>query len=92
MLAKYNETEKIKFSDIDLHVTIVEDGIQCVFPNVEIALRTLLALMITYCSLNSLFSTERNKYPQSTTMCQDRLDSLFPLHMEVDMIRQVSFD
>jgi hypothetical protein len=42
--------KKIKFSDIDLRATIVEDGIQCVFPNVEIALRTLLALMITYCS------------------------------------------
>uniref|UniRef100_A0A674J5Q6 HAT C-terminal dimerisation domain-containing protein n=1 Tax=Terrapene triunguis TaxID=2587831 RepID=A0A674J5Q6_9SAUR len=93
MRTKFNETGKMKFSHIDLHDTILKDGIQCVFPNVEIALRIFLTLMITNCSAERSFSQlKRIKNPQRTTMCQDRLDSLSLLCMEADMLRRVSFD
>uniref|UniRef100_A0A8C3HPZ8 Uncharacterized protein n=1 Tax=Chrysemys picta bellii TaxID=8478 RepID=A0A8C3HPZ8_CHRPI len=93
MRAKFNETGKMKFRHIDLHDTILKDGIQCEFPNVELALRIFLTLMITNCSAERSFSQlKRIKNPQRTTMCQDRLDSLSLLCMEADMLHRVSFD
>ncbi|KAH1180611.1 hypothetical protein KIL84_001545 [Mauremys mutica] len=93
MCTKFNETGKMKFSHIDLHNTILKDGIQCVFPNAEIALRIFLTLVITNCSAECSFSQlKRIKNPQRTTMRQDRLDSRSLLCMEADVLRRVSFD
>jgi hypothetical protein len=55
--AKYSETGKMRFSHIDLHVTIVEDRIHCVFTNAEIAFRIVLTLLITNCSAERSFSS-----------------------------------
>ena len=90
--AKSNNTGKTKFSHLDLYNSLVEDKIQSVFPNIEIALRIFLTLMITNCSAERSFSQlKRIRNTQRTTMCQDRLDALSLLCIEADMLRRVSF-
>lgn len=87
MRSKFNDTGKIKFSYIDLHNTILKDGIQCVFPNVQIAQCIFLTLFITNCSeehsSSQLKRIKKNSWRKAN--CQDRLDSL-------SLLCKVSFD
>ena len=67
--------------------------IQSVFPNVEIAMRIFLTLMITNRSAKRSFSQwKRIKNPLRSNMCQERLDSLCILCIESDILRRTSFD
>ena len=73
---KFNATENVKtrFSHAELYKIILEDNIECAFPNVDIAFRIFLTLMVTNCSAERSFS--RLKYiknPLRTTMQQGRL-------------------
>ena len=71
---------------------LIYDKLQCVFPNIEIALRIFLILMITNCSSERFFShLKRIKNPQRTTMDQERLDALSLLYIENDILRKIDF-
>jgi hypothetical protein len=56
----------MKFSHTDLRDTIVKDGIQRVFRNVEIALHIFLTLIITNCFAEHSFSQLKNKQTKKT--------------------------
>ena len=49
---KFSATENVKtrFSHAELYKIILEDNIECAFPNVDIAFRIFLTLMVTNCS------------------------------------------
>lgn len=47
---------KPKFTHSDLYESLIRDNLASVFPNVEIALRIFLTLMITNCSTERSFS------------------------------------
>ena len=64
-------------SHAELYKIIVENNIECAFPNVDIGFHIFLTLMVTNCSAERSFS--RFKYirnPIRTTMQQGRLDAL----------------
>ena len=93
MRARSNNTGETKFSHHDLYNSLVEDKIQSVFPNVEIALSIFLKLMISNCSTQRSFSQlKRIRNFKRTAMCQYRLDALSLLCIEADMLRRVSFE
>ncbi|KAM9172176.1 uncharacterized protein ACDP82_016619 isoform 1-T2 [Pangshura tecta] len=56
MHTQFNETGEMKFSHIDLSDTILKDGIQYAFPNVEIIICIFLTLIISNCSTECSFS------------------------------------
>ena len=77
----------------DLYNIIVVDNIQGVFPNVSIALRIFLCMLITNCSAECSFSQLKHiKNPNRTTMTQERLVSLTRLSIESDLVRSMDFD
>lgn len=87
------ENVKTRFSHAELYKIIVEDNIECAFPNVEIAFRIFLTLMVTNCSAERSFSQLKNiKNANRTTMQQGRLDDLSLLSIEADMLRKISFE
>ena len=76
-----------------LNKVIVEDNIECAFPNIEIILRIFLTLMVTNCKTECSFSQmKRIKNPNRTTMRQERLESLSLLMVAVDLLRQINFE
>ena len=84
---------KTRFSHAELYKIIVEDNIECAFPNVDIGFRIFLTLMVKNCSAERSFS--RLKYiknPMRTTMQQDRLDALSLLSIEADVLHEISFE
>ena len=84
--------EKIIYHS-DMYDIIMKDNIKTVFPNVEIALRIFLTLVITNCTTERSFSQlKRIKNPKRSTMNQDRLDSLALLCIESDVLRRISFE
>ncbi|XP_065672158.1 uncharacterized protein LOC136089982 [Hydra vulgaris] len=87
------KSENNMFNHGELYQVIVRDNIECVFPNVEIAFRIFLTLMVTNCSTERSFSQlKRTKNPNRSTMKQERLDSLSLLMIEADMLRKINFD
>ena len=63
------------------------------FPNVEIALRMYLVLMISNCSAERSFSKMKLiKNRLRTSMCNDRLSHLFLMSIEVDILREIDFE
>ena len=71
---------------------IVEDYIECAFPNVEISLRIFLTL-VTNCKTERSFSQmKRIKNPHRTTMRQERLEFLYLLMIEADLMCQIIFE
>lgn len=92
---KFGATKDVKarFSHADLYKVIVEDNIECAFPNVEISLRIFLTLMVTNCATERSFSQLKHiQNPNRTTMRQERLESLFLLMIEADLLRQINFE
>jgi hypothetical protein len=87
------KAEKARFSHAELYKVIVEDNIECAFPNLKISLRIFLTLMVTNCTTERPFSQmKRIKNPNRTTMRQERLVSVFLLMIETDMLRQIDFE
>lgn len=88
-----SKSENNTFSHAELYKVIVRDNIECAFPNVEIALRLFLTLMVTNCSTERSFSQlKHTKNPSRSTMKQERLDSLSLLMIEADLLRKINFD
>ena len=90
---RVSKSENNSFSHAELYKIIVRDNIKCAFPNVEIALRIFLTLMVTNCSTERSFSQlERTKSPSRSTMKQERLDSLFLVMIGAELLRKINFD
>jgi len=74
-----------KLDSVMLNKVIVEDNIECAFPNVEISscLHIFLTLMVTNCTTERSFSQMKRIQNQNrTTMRQERLKSLSLLMIE----------
>ena len=72
---------------------LVNDHLLSVFPNVEIALRIFLTLVITNCSAERSFSQlKRIKSPARNAMTQGRLEALSRLCIESELLRTMNFE
>ena len=70
-----------------------DDGLSNAFPNVDIAFRIFLTLMVTNCSAERSFSRLKSiKNRNRTTMNQERSDALSLLTIESAILREISFD
>ena len=76
-----------------LYKVILDKCIKGAFPNVEIALRRYLVLMITNCSGERSFSKLKIiKIRLRTTMTQESLNCLTVMSIEHNILRQIGFD
>jgi len=75
-----------------LYKILVGKGLQSTFPNVEIALRMYLDLMVTNCSSERSFSKMKLiKNILRASMSSERLSNLALLSIESDVLRQIDF-
>ena len=84
-------TRRVK--PIDLLNRIPQLKLQCLFPNIIIAIRIFLTLPVTVATGERSFSKLsfiKNKFRNSST--QDRVVSLSMLSIECDLARQIDFD
>ncbi|MBP1528835.1 MAG: hAT transposon family protein [Spiroplasma ixodetis] len=69
------------------------NGLEKVFPNVDIAYRMLLCTAVTNCSAERSFSClKRIKNYLRANLLQDRLNSLMVLAIESDLLLSIKFD
>ena len=76
-----------------LYMIIIDKRVKCSFPNVEIALRMYLILMVTNCSGERSFS--KLKYIKNrlrTTMTNELVTHLSLISIEYDILRETDFD
>ena len=95
MRLKFSVTRNVKtrFSHAELYKIILEDNIECAFPNVDIAFRIFLTLMVTNFSAERSFSQLKYiKNSLRTTMQQGRLDALSLLCIEADVLRKIGYE
>ena len=72
---------------------IIDDDLECVFPNVEISLRIFLTLMVTNCSTERSFSHLKHiKNHNRSVMVQGRLDSLSLFTIHPDFVRKLDVE
>ena len=72
---------------------LTKDNLAEMFPNIEIALRIFLTLMVTNCSGERSFSKLKFiKNELRSTMYQGRLSSLALLNIEYDVLKKLCFD
>ncbi|GBP20614.1 Zinc finger MYM-type protein 1 [Eumeta japonica] len=72
---------------------LINNSLGSCFPNLEIALRIYLSLMITNCSGERSFSTlKRIKTELRNTMGQERLNHLTLLNIEHDLLKEVDIE
>jgi len=82
------ETDNI----LGIYHLLKENKIEDTFPNVEIALRIFLSMMVTNCSGERSFSKlKRIKNELRSTMLQERLNSLSLMSIECDMLKNIDF-
>ena len=76
-----------------LYQLILQKRVQESFPNVEIAFRLYLVLMISNCSAERSFSKMKLiKNRLRTSMCNDRLSHLALMSIEADILRHINFE
>ena len=74
-----------------LYKFIIDTRVKCSFPNVEIALRMYLILMVTNCSGERSFS--KLKYIKNMLrMTKERVTHLSLMSIEYDILRETDFD
>lgn len=79
--------------EMQVYKLLINNSLQSCFPNVEIALRIYLSLMITNCSGERSFSTlKRVKNELRNTMSQQRLNHLTLMNIEHDLLREVDIN
>jgi len=79
-------------TELFLYKLVIDKGMQDTFPNVAIALRMYLVLMVTNCSAERSFS--KLKLIESrvrTSMTQERLVNLTIMSIESDILREIDF-
>ena len=78
--------------ELQLFLTIVDNGLQSTFPNVETVLKLFLCMMTTNCTEERSFSTlKRVKNTMRSTMGEDRLNMLCLMSIEFYMLRDIDF-
>lgn len=97
LLKQYLETDVFKKTEqVDvllLYTTLRNDQLEETFPNVAIALRIFLSLMITNCTGERSFSKlKRIKNGLRSTMLQERLNSLSLMSIENDILLSLDFE
>ena len=76
-----------------MYKLLVEKCVNSSFPNVEIARRMYLVLMVTNCSSERSFSKMKIiKNRLRTTMTNGRLNNLASMSIESDILREMDFD
>ena len=76
-----------------MYQLILQKRVQGSFPNVEIALRMYLVLMVSNCSAERSFSKMKLiKNRLRTSMCNDRLSHLALMSIESDILREINFE
>ena len=83
-----NDAMKLESPEVRMYKLILENKLETVFPNIEVALRIYLSLMISNCSGERSFSILcyiKNSY--RSTMGQRRLNDLILLSAEQDILR-----
>lgn len=86
------EDFKHQFSIADLYTMLKSDQLFETFPNIEIALRIFLSLMVTNCTGERSFS--KLKYIKNdlrSTMSQERLNCLSVMSIENDVLNSINF-
>ena len=79
--------------EIFMYKLLLNKRVQGSFPNVEIALRMYLVLMVSNCSAERSFSKMKLiKNRLRTSMCNDRLSFLALMSIESDILREISFE
>jgi hypothetical protein len=82
-----------KYSPTKMLEHIRENGLEVVFPNVDITYRMLLCTAVTNCSAERSFSClKRIKNYLRSTVVQTRLNSLMILAVESDLLLSINFD
>jgi len=90
---KFSGLSKDSVSHAEIYRIIIDDNLECVFPNVETSLRIFLSLMVTNCSTERSFSQLKHiKDPNRSTMGQGRLDSLSLLKIHPDLVRKIDLE
>ena len=75
-----------------MYTLILQKNVQDEFPNLEIALRLYLVMMVTNCSAERSFSKMKIiKNRLRTSMLQDRLTNLTLMSIESDILRDIDF-
>ena len=76
-----------------MYKLLIQKKILGLFPNVEIALRMYLVLMVSNCSAERSFSKMKLiKNRLRTSMGNERLSHLALLSIEADILREINFD
>lgn len=77
----------------ELYFHLKENKIKDTFPNVEIALRIFLSMMVTNCIGERSFSElQRIKFKLRSSMDQERLNSLWLMSIESDLLEEIDFE
>lgn len=77
----------------EVYNLLKQNKIEDTFPNVEIALRIFLSMMVTNCSGERSFSKlKRIKNELRSTMLQERLTSLSLMSIECDILNTIDFE
>ncbi|XP_070527386.1 52 kDa repressor of the inhibitor of the protein kinase-like [Cardiocondyla obscurior] len=88
---RLNKDDNINISE--LYHLLRTDKIEDTFPNVAIALRIFLSLMISNCSGKRSFSKlNKIKNELRSTMLQDRLNSLSLMSIKSDILKEIDFE
>ena len=88
-IAERKEVSKELF----MYQLLIEKEVKDAFPNVEIALRMYLVLMVTNCSSERSFSKLKViKNRLRTSMTEERLNYLALMSLERDILREVAFN
>ena len=91
---KMNEKNAEECEELFLYRLTVKNNLNCVFINIEIALRIYLSMMVTNCSgERSFLSLKLIKNWLRTTITQIKLENLTRLHIiEQDIIKTFDFE
>ena len=83
--------DKKKGKEVQYYALIKENQLESTFPNVEVALRIYLAMMVSNCSGERSFSKlKRIKNEQRTSIGQERLNHLSLLSIEHEILREIN--
>jgi hypothetical protein len=88
-----NDAMKLESPEVRMYKLILENKLETVFPNIEVALRIYLSLMISNCSGKRCFSILcyiKNSY--RSTMGQRRLNDLILLSAEQDILCELDIN
>ena len=85
-----NTCESVDCIELRMYKLITNANLQSVFPNIEVALRLYLCLMVTNCSDERSFSKlKRIKNELRSTMREERSNNLTLMSLEHEVLREI---